>query len=203
MRPCPIGSRFALAAGLAFGLLSTGCDSPAITALGDAESTPPDVAGAVVSTPLPFRASAYTGLQGLAPDPACGAPPWLLNTQAGEGEATHLGRFQVTFTFCIDATDLLDDGMLTEGESVPYTDGVGTITAANGDILYLAISGVIHPSADPDYDFEFEDAFTVEGGTGRFDGAAGGGTALGKVVQATNITDHSWSGTLVLERGRD
>ncbi len=191
-----------LVAALTAVLGSTGCDTSAITMVGDAEMAPPSVAESVVSTPLPFRAAAFTGLQGLVPDPACGGLPWLLNSQAGEGEATHLGRFEVSFTFCIDATDLFDDGLLTEGESVPYVDGVGTLIAANGDVLYMAISGVISPSDDPDYDFEFEDAFTFEGGTGRFEGASGGGTALGKVVQATNITDHSWDGTLVLERGR-
>lgn len=49
-----------------------------------------------VTTPL--MAHAYTDLAGLAPDPACGEPPRLLNTQVGEGEGTHLGHFSVTFT---------------------------------------------------------------------------------------------------------
>ena len=153
-----------------------------------------------VTTPL--KAHAFTDLAGLAPDPVCGAPPRFLNTQVGEGEATHLGRFTVTFTFCVDATDLVDDGTLTEGESAPYDTGVGTIIAANGDELYLAISGVVLPSDHPDFDFEFHDAFVITGGTGRFAEANGEGTTDSFVDQSIDRTYHSWSGWLSVRPGR-
>lgn len=154
------------------------------------------------AVPVPFEARAYTDLEALAPDPACGAPPRFLNTQAGEGEATHLGRFSVRFTFCVDATDILDDGRLTEGESLPYDQGRGVLVAANGDELYLEISGAVVPSDDPDFDFMFQDPFTFVGGTGRFAGAGGEGVTDSYVVQATDRTSHAWSGTLVLVPGR-
>ncbi|MDX1675978.1 MAG: hypothetical protein R3314_14380 [Longimicrobiales bacterium] len=149
----------------------------------------------------PFRAMAFTDLVSLAPDPACGDPPHFLNTQAGEGEATLLGRFTVVFTFCVDATDLLDDGALTAGESVPYWDGVGTLTAANGDVLYLSISGAVLPSDHPDFDFQFQDPFVFTGGTGRFADAGGEGMTDSFVVQSTNRTYHSWSGWLAVRPG--
>ncbi|HSG47138.1 MAG TPA: hypothetical protein VLA43_04890 [Longimicrobiales bacterium] len=155
----------------------------------------------VVQVDLPFRARMYTGLVSLAPDPSCGDPPFFLNTQAGEGEVTHLGRVTVTFTFCVDASDLLDDGRLTEGESLPYHDGVGILVAANGDELHVGIAGAVLPSTDPAYDFQFQDAFTFTGGTGRFQGAEGGGMTDSWVTQATNITDHDLRGRLVLMPG--
>lgn len=151
---------------------------------------------------IPFRASAFTELRSLAPDPTCGDPPFFLNTQVGEGRATHLGRFSVEFTFCVDASDLLDDGVLSEGESLPYTDGVGVLVAANGDELYLSIAGTVVPSEDPDYDFQFQDPFDFAGGTGRFEGATGSGVTDSFVSQATDRTDHTWNGTLIVQRGK-
>lgn len=146
---------------------------------------------------VPFRADMFTQGQGLVPSSACGAFPRLLNTQVGEGEASHLGRFSVVITFCMDVTAVLD-GMLTEGESIPYDNGFGTLTAANGDVLYLEISGAVLPSDDPDYDFEFMDAFQFTGGTGRFAGATGEGMTASFVNQSEDRTDHEWVGTLVL-----
>ena len=183
---------------LLFALAS--CDMPTAP---DPGVLSPDAASLArrANVTVPFEAKAYTTLVSLVPDPACGAPPWFLNTQAGEGEGTHLGRFTVTFTFCVDATDLLDDGMLTAGESAPYVNGVGTIVAANGDMLYMSIAGAVLPSDHPDYDFEFQDPFTFTGGTGRFENAGGSGMTDSFVVQAEGRTDHSWSGWLVMVPG--
>lgn len=151
---------------------------------------------AAVSTP--FRADMFTRLEELVPDPECGDFPRLLNTQSGEGEATHLGRFSIVITFCVDVTDVLDDGTLTAGESLPYDNGFGTLTAANGDMLHLEISGAVLPSDHPDYDFEFQDPFHFTGGTGRFAGATGEGLTASFVDQSDDRTDHEWIGTLVL-----
>lgn len=145
----------------------------------------------------PFRADLVTRGQGLMPDAECGDFPRLLNTQVGEGQATHLGRFSVVITFCMDVTDVLDDGQLTAGESIPYDNGVGILTAANGDELHIEISGAVLPSDNPDYDFEFRDEFRFTGGTGRFAGATGEGMTDSFVVQSEDRTDHEWIGTLV------
>ena len=74
-----------------------------------------------------------------------------------EGEATHLGHFTVTGEYLVDVTD----GTAT---------GTFTITAANGDMLF--ISSIGHALQPPTLKETVEDV-TVTGGTGRFKGAAG------------------------------
>jgi hypothetical protein len=177
-------------------LLAVGACDTATAPAPDASLLAVEGAPAHVVLETPFQARAYTDLAGLAPDPLCGDPPRFLNTQVGAGEATHLGRFTVHITFCVDATDLLDDGMLTEGESVPYDNGFGVLVAANGDELYMAIAGAVLPSDDPAFDFEFHDPFTFVGGTGRFEGATGEGMTDSFVDQAADRTYHDWSGVL-------
>lgn len=181
------------------------CDSPAAPDTGDATLATSTAAGRIAAEGLavavPFKFRGYSVLESLVPDPSCGTPPYFLNTQVGGGEATHLGRFTVLFTFCVDATDLLDDGALTEGESAPYWNGLGILVAANGDELHLTVQGAVLPSTDPDYDFQFQDPFVITGGTGRFAGAGGAGATDSYVTQATNVTEHSLTGTLVMRPG--
>lgn len=119
--------------------------------------------------------------------------------QLGDGQATHLGKFSTRITFCADPTEL--SGGLMEGESIPYVDGVGTFTAANGDELRFTIAGEILPSDHPDFDFEFADPFEFTGGTGRFTGASGGGITESFVNFQADRTEHYWSGELILHPG--
>ena len=112
-----------------------------------------------------------------------------------------LGRFSVEFTFCIDIADLLDDGQLTAGESIPYWDGIGTFTAANGDQLILSISGEIVPSNRPGFNLEFHDAFDFIGGTGRFTNASGSGATDSYVQQSPNSVIHDMVATLTFHPG--
>ena len=71
-----------------------------------------------------------------------------------EGEATHLGHF----TMIGDAKIHLPSGIVEE---------TLTITAANGDMLFLTTSG---RGTDPTHGLG---TFTFVGGTGRFQGATG------------------------------
>lgn len=149
---------------------------------------------------VPFRASFYS-IGGAESDPSCGDfPRFSKNTQDGDGEATHLGRFSFHATFCQDIADVLDDGQLTEGESVPYWNGVATLTAANGDELWITVAGAIVLSDHPDYDVEFHDPFEFVGGTGRFEGASGNGVTDSYGVAGR--VEHTWSGTLNVLRGK-
>ncbi len=150
----------------------------------------------------PFQARLFTVPEFIGPDEACGEPPFLLNVQVGEGTSTHLGRFTVRITFCMDASAVLDDGVLGEGESVPYDQGWGVLTAANGDELYLEIAGAVLPSDHPSFDFEFHDPFQFAGGTGRFAGATGDGSTDTFVTQTPERSTHAWHGTLVLPGGQ-
>ena len=191
---------------LALALLGGACGSPlspdasGAAALRVAE----EAASADGVVTVPFAARFFTDLAGLAPDESCGAPPRLLNVQEGYGEATHLGRFTVRITFCFDPSELLDDGVLSPGESLPYDQGMGTLVAANGDVLFVTIAGAVLPSDHPDYDFEFSDPFEIVGGTGRFEGAGGAGTTSSLVdfQSQPSRTDHVWTGTLSVPRGR-
>lgn len=201
MNARPLSSLLLLAA---VGVALPGCESPTAPAPGAGSDLPVALnrSGPPLVT-LPFRATLFTDLAGLAPGPEC-AQDQLVNTQVGEGTATHLGRFSVTITFCVNVADLgvLADGQLTEGESLPYSDGVGVLTAANGDELHMEVAGTILPSQDPDYDFQFIDPFSFVGGTGRFADASGHGMTESYVDFAGGRTDHGWTGVVVVRPGR-
>lgn len=76
---------------------------------------------------------------------------------AGEGEATHLGHFTVTGEYFVNVLDATATGAFT-------------ITAANGDQLFITSIG--HSLQPPTLKETVEDV-TVTGGTGRFKGATG------------------------------
>jgi hypothetical protein len=78
-----------------------------------------------------------------------------------EGEATHLGHFTKVGIIRIDVTSATGIGAVTE---------IFTLTAANGDVLFLTGTGdAPPPSAHPVTLLNV----TVTGGTGRFEGATG------------------------------
>ena len=189
----------------ALAILAAACDSavaPTSSSLRARDNSADALGRGGSGVTLPFKATFHTDLISNVPDPSCGEFPRLLNTQEGWGEATHLGRFSVRITFCIDATDILDDGQLTEGESLPYDEGQGALVAANGDSLYITIAGAVLPTEHPDFEFAFEDPFQVAGGSGRFAGASGEGVtnSLVDFDGVPSRTQHRWSGTLVLPR---
>ena len=75
----------------------------------------------------------------------------------GEGTMTHLGRFEIQQSGCVDSAT----GAVTEG--------VGVLTAANGDEVHLAYAGSA-TSLDP---LTYALHYVVTGGTGRFLSAEG------------------------------
>jgi SAM-dependent methyltransferase len=74
---------------------------------------------------------------------------------AGAGQATHLGRFTQTGDVAVDVT-------------TGNARGTWTLTAANGDMLFLEMEA--KPGIDSTHGVA---TFTVMGGTGRFQGASG------------------------------
>jgi hypothetical protein len=89
-----------------------------------------------------------------------GAPPILSVLVEGAGTATHLGRFTVDIPHFVD---------------VRTRTAIGTyeFTAANGDKVYAAFTGIATPTATPGVLY-IEETATITGGTGRFAGATGG-----------------------------
>ncbi|MGD8329209.1 MAG: hypothetical protein PVJ49_07205 [Acidobacteriota bacterium] len=80
---------------------------------------------------------------------------------SGTGEATHLGHYVVS------GTQVFQLGL------PPTFVGDITMTAANGDELYITVTGVLtgffpNPAGNGQYE--------ITGGTGRFEGASGTGS---------------------------
>ena len=178
-------------------LALVGCDAQPTSIVEETLTADGRVLGAVEK---PFRAALSTGSTGPQLDPECGPPPIFREFQAGEGEATHLGRFTVLFTFCVDPTAALDG--LGPDESIPYWDGVATLVAANGDELIISsVEGELVLSDRPGFDLEFRDSYEFNGGTGRFAGASGTVSTTSFVDRSANFVTHDMRGTLRLEPG--
>ena len=79
-------------------------------------------------------------------------------TPTGSGTATHLGRWTVAGNV----------NYTPDNNGVLRSNGVATITAANGDTLQVQIDGILDPVAAVD-----QGVFRMVGGTGRFAGATG------------------------------
>ncbi len=100
---------------------------------------------------VPFKGQSSGVVTAVGFDPVAGI---AYTHVAGEGQATHLGRFTVTG----------DVGVVV---ATGIARGTWALTAANGDKLLLAMEG---HGIDATHGFG---AFTVVGGMGRFQGATG------------------------------
>ena len=105
----------------------------------------------------------------------------------GGGTATHLGRY----TFALEGTVDLRHGT-----------GVGSaeFVAANGDSIYTTFVGQGVPTGRTPTENLVTETYTIVGGTGRFDGAAGSFTMVRLVDTATEETSGSFEGTLVFAK---
>jgi hypothetical protein len=70
-----------------------------------------------------------------------------------------------------------------------------TYIAANGDKVFLTVHDTLCPTSTPNV-FHLSGAFTVTGGTGRFEGASGSGTVQASIVFLSGTTG-TFSGTTV------
>lgn len=158
------------------------------------------------SVTIPFKATFYTKRDySNSGEGFCTEDPFLtFNYQVGKGQGTHLGRFETTMSFC--------------GAGFSYANGTGEFIAANGDTLYIAIPsegdiGLVKflTYDDPLYEAEFQDPFSFIGGTGRFEGASGGGMTNSFVdlldddgnFIPEHRTDHQWTGVLIIPKSNE
>jgi len=102
-------------------------------------------------TPVPFKGRSSGVVTAVGFDPVAGI---AYTHVAGQGQATHLGHFTVSADVAVDV-------------ATGNARGTWTLTAANGDMLFLAMGG---HGIDETHGFG---TFTVVGGTGRFQGATG------------------------------
>jgi hypothetical protein len=121
--------------------------------------------------PVPFKATLWGNDVTFNPVPAgrCVEKAGVadaLTTFTVSGYATHLGWVDVVAEHCSD----FDTGT--------YGDGRLTITAANGDTLKGTYTHGVSTAPPPVTGFQDDFKF-VDGGTGRFALASGGGTEVG------------------------
>lgn len=148
----------------------------------------------------PFKAKFFTQRKFDKIIGSCDEEPYVqYNLQRGDGKGTHLGKFTVELFFC--------------GNGFEYKNGEGAFVAANGDSLYFKIPspdmlGHVVLIEDPFYEAQFQDPFVFVGGTGRFEGASGGGYTDSFVdlfddegnFIPEHKTDHKWTGTLTMKK---
>ncbi len=107
---------------------------------------------------VPFRGSFSTTFQSVLQF------PFLYVTVEGQGNVSHMG---LTSAF----TDNQVVNLITGSTTATYT-----LTAANGDTIVLEMS---FQATQIPGGVTFAGDYTVTGGTGRFDGATGGGVLAG------------------------
>jgi hypothetical protein len=110
--------------------------------------------------------------------------PLLFVDGSGSGNATHLGRFTLTYE--------LEVNLITH-----ETSGSSVFTAANGDSLSTEIEGLGTPTENPDVASVVE-VHTIAGGTGRFAGATGNFIRTYFLDLVTGVTSGSFDGIIVL-----
>jgi hypothetical protein len=138
----------------------------------------------------PFSASFTTVDSFDLTHPGCPGDAFLRANVTGQGEFRHLGRTQVQFTHC---------SWLNLDTGAGWTDvGEMTLTAANGDTLRLRYSATFQMDPWPDFVSSTVGKlpWTVVGGTGRFEHAAGSGTGHGFGIMASGSSTYWLSGTI-------
>ena len=131
---------------------------------------------------VPFRGR----LEGIVTTVTPLTPPFLAVNAEGSGNATQLGRFDVSISLVANAAD---------GTAV----GSYEFTAANGDTLTADFTERFTPTDVPGV---FSDVITatITGGTGRFAGATGSFVAYRVADHVTGIVSDSFEGTISTPR---
>jgi len=95
----------------------------------------------------------------------------------GKGTASHLGRVAFVSTDCVAPS----------GYNLTFTDGKLTVTATNGDKLFITYYGLFVPTGATSASglpvfalYKEGSAFLITGGTGRFAKATGSGLISGQ-----------------------
>ena len=106
--------------------------------------------------------------------------PILEITISGSGHATHMGEISIWQHHFVNVI------------TMTFYDGEFVWTAANGDTIEGGYYGSMVPTS---VGFEIHGHFTIDGGTGRFENAVGGGLASG-MQYFDNTADLRLDGTI-------
>ena len=123
----------------------------------------------------PFKATAKANTV------AVSSPPILEIYISGNGHATHMGKISIWQHHFVNI------------QLMTFYDGEFVWTAANGDTIEGGYYGSMVPTSAG---FEIHGYFTIDGGTGRFEGAEGGGIASG-MQYFDNTADLRLDGTIM------
>jgi hypothetical protein len=155
--------RSALAiAGVALALILAGCtdadpvgvpDAAQQTAVLPASTLHFSSSGSAAARPVQQTSSGMLWPIGFCDEAAGVARMWI----EGSGTASHVGRFSIGKSMCLDPT------------TGAVTDGDGMLVAANGDRIHMEFIGQLVELEPP----TFELLYAIVGGTGRFENAAG------------------------------
>ncbi len=133
----------------------------------------------------PFKGTAQ-GYGMVVPDPACPAFGGLRSAFTQTGYATHMGAIVMDNSHCTP------DGPWVVG-------GEMTIVAANGDSVFITYTAGPAPAVGPDpMRFDVPGEFVVVGGTGRFEGATGGGHTT-TTISWPGFEPNYWPDTVVID----
>jgi hypothetical protein len=135
---------------------------------------------------VPFKATAVAPLTQIGGVLLPSDPPLGVTTVAGAGQSELLGSFTYTqFHITQYGVDAIPKAVTQAHE---------TMTAANGDAIFLQWSGLVRPDAKG---FTGESSFAITGGRGRFQGAVGSGqlNILVDVADKKQVT-YTWEGTI-------
>jgi hypothetical protein len=155
-----------------------GCADPSPTSPATPTSSQSlGVAGQQSGTARPFKGSCTTTFNA----PPLPLPPVIHQVDTGTCELTHLGRAALY-------------GELDINFASGTQSGWRTLTAANGDELYLAVTGRNAGAVAGIVTIDAQ--LTIVGGTGRFTGATGSARGTGTATLATRSTSVSIAGTI-------
>jgi hypothetical protein len=129
-------------------------------------------------TQVPFSGSLQAHEAVVSEDPGIS----FVTDGSGDGIATHLGRFTLTWEFTV----ILADGT---------GSGPARYIAANGDEIFMTAVGQSAPTATLGV-FHIVEIQTIIGGTGRFAGAQGSFIVDRLIDEATGLTSGSFHGTI-------
>lgn len=150
---------------------------------------------------LPLRGWGAADITGFQPAPGfpggrstfdgrCSVPSDYVIEFGGTGQLGHLGKATLVFEHCSQVDFLTGN--------VTYGDGVFTYIAANGDELWGTYgNGTGAPVSATEVGWQ--DTFVLDGGTGRFVGASGGGVDRGTTHAETGYTTYELDGVIVYD----
>lgn len=133
----------------------------------------------------PFKGTAQ-GYGMVVPDAACPAFGGLRSVFTQTGYATHLGKIVMDNDHCTPSGPWVDGGEMT-------------IIAANGDEVSITYTAGPVPQVGEDpMRFDVPIEFVVVGGTGRFEGASGGGH-MTVTISWPGFEPNYWPSTMVID----